>query len=223
MNLNSACDAVSKTIYNFSPYEIWDIVLSIISVIVSSVLTALIIRQTKKLNDKQQELDKMLNESQKELQQRQLKLDLYNYRRGIYINLAKIYDFTEFAKVMIVDDKSIKYEIAKNLANTTIKISKKFVEINSSEISSVLVEANCLFNTDISEKILCTNYNYKMLWIDLNELITLDKKMHSDKKYNMLLEEFVDDAKFRINEILATKDIIMDSIKTELDVSNLEK
>lgn len=224
MNLNSACDTVSKTICNLSPYEIWDIVLSIISVIVSSVLTALIIIQTKKLTKKQQELDKALNESQRELQQRQLKLDLYNYRREVYRNILKVYTFcinTQFF---------FEYENYKKLTPKTIeeyhRINEQMSYDNPAELSQILIEAKYLFPEDISDIILQIQKDFDTLLGDMNapqKLYNIMKEEQRQTKLAPLIEEKMTDAQNRVKSILDTKDFIIEKISSELDISKLEK
>lgn len=162
-------------------YEKLDIILSAVNFFVSAVLTIFIILQTKKLNDKQQELDKALNESQNELQQRQLKLDLYNYRRDVYVNLAKIYEFTKIAKVFLFDGEKDIYSNVPSKAESILRITGYIVRIDNSDVSSALAESNCLFSKEVSDKINYTNHNFAMIWITLNQLSNKKKIIKNNK------------------------------------------
>lgn len=204
-------------------YEKLDIILSAVNFFVSAVLTIFIILQTKKLNDKQQELDKALNESQNELQQRQLKLDLYNYRREVYVNLAKIYEFTKIAKVFLFDDEKDIYSNVPTKAKMILEITGYIVRIDNSDISSVLAESNCLFSKEISKHIDSINHDFEIMWIYLNQLANPKERQEQNDTIDTITKEMVDNLQFKIDQILKHKDFVMDSIKEELDVANLEK
>lgn len=210
-----------------SPYEVHDLVFSLLSIGITSLLTVLIIIQTKKLTKKQQELDKVLNESQRELQQRQLKLDLYNYRRDVYVNLAKIYKFTKIAKVFLFDGEKDIYSNVPSKAESILRITGYIVRIDNSDVSSALAESNCLFSKVVSDKINYTNHNFAMIWITLNQLSNKKEDNKEQQKQNKTedieIKEMVDDLKFQIGRIEKDKIFVMDSIKAELDVANLEK
>lgn len=210
-----------------STYEVHDLVFSLFSIGITSLLTVLIIIQTKKLTKKQQELDKVLNESQRELQQRQLKLDLYNYRRDVYVNLAKIYEFTKIANVFLFEDEKDIYSDVPAKAKSILEITGYIVRIDNSDVSSVLAESNCLFSEKISSEINFINHDFAMIWITLNQLSNKNEENKKQQKQNstegIVIKAMVNDLQFKIDQILKHKDTVMDNIKSELDVSNLEK
>lgn len=208
-------------------YEKLDIILSAVNFFVSAVLTIFIILQTNRLNKKQQKLDKALNESQRELQQRQLKLDLYNYRRDVYVNLANIYEFTKIANIFMFGVKKDIYSDASIEAKFILEIAGYIVKINNSDISSVLAESNFLFSDKVSNQINFIYHEFLKIWITLNQLSNKNEKNKEQQELNndidIVTKETVDDLKYRIDKILKHKDVVMNDIKSELDVSNLEK
>lgn len=210
-----------------SPYEVHNLVFSLFSIGITSLLTVLIIIQTKKLTKKQQELDKVLNESQRELQQRQLKLDLYNYRRDVYVNLAKIYEFTKIAKVFLFDGEKDIYSNVPAKAESILRVTGYIVRIDNSDVSSVLAESNCLFSEKISKQINFINHDFAMIWITLNQLSNRKDENKEQEEQNstedLIIRSMVNDLQFKIEQILNHKDTVMDDIKAELDVANLEK
>jgi|GEM_PF-2165024 len=88
-----------------STNESWLVVIiAFAEVVITTILTVKIIRQTKNLNDKQDEfeeknakeraaLDKQLNEQQLEMQRKQLRVDTFPYKREIYKNTFRIMEF----------------------------------------------------------------------------------------------------------------------------------
>ncbi len=77
----------------------WDIVngiTSIMGVIITSLLTFIIISQTHKLNLKQTQMEEKINSQQIQLIKRQIKVDSFPYKRDIYLNIFRIFEFTHF-------------------------------------------------------------------------------------------------------------------------------
>lgn len=205
-------------------YEILDIILSAVNFFVSAVLTIFIILQTKKLNDKQQELDKALNESQREIQQRQLKLDLYNYRREIYRNILKVYTFCGNTQFFF------EYEDYKKLTPKTIeeyhRINEQMSYDNPSELSQILIEAKYLYPEDISDIVLQIQKDFDTLLGDMNapkKLYNIMTEEERKTKLSPLIEKKMTDAQNRVKSILDTKEFIIERISSELDISKLEK
>jgi hypothetical protein len=60
------------------------IFIALSSLVITSFLTFLIIKQTKKLNRQQMQIEESINLKQIEIQKRQLRIDSYPYKREIY-------------------------------------------------------------------------------------------------------------------------------------------
>lgn len=217
-----------------SPYELHDLVFSLLSIGITTLLTVLII-QTNRLNKKQQKLDKTLNESQRELQlalnqsqrelqQRQLKLDLYNYRREVYRNILKVYTFCSNTQFFF------EYEDYKKLTPKTIekyhRINEQISYDNPSELSQILIEAKYLFPEDVSNIVLQIQKDFDTLLGDMNapkKLYNIITQEERKTKLSPLIEEKMTDAQNRVKSILDTKEFIIERISSELDISKLEK
>lgn len=207
-----------------SPYEVYDLVFSLLSIGITSLLTVLIIIQTKKLTKKQQELDKALNESQREIQQRQLKLDLYNYRREIYRNIIKIYRFCELSNLFFTycDYKKRKPDEIKKYYDRTEQLCYQ----NPTELSLILLESKYLLPEELSNIIFKIKVDFDELRGDMAAPQALCEIMTDEEKEKLLplqIKEKMIDAQMRIKSILNTKEFIIDRMSSELDISKLEK
>lgn len=86
-------EAVSNVVIN------WDALSAIgtcIGAIITAVLTYIIIHQTGRLNKEQAILEERMNEQQMALQKRQIKVDIFPYKRELFLNLFRVTDFTNF-------------------------------------------------------------------------------------------------------------------------------
>lgn len=124
-------------------YEISDIIFSAIGVISTFVLTIIIIAQTSKLNKKQQKLEKSINDSQLALQKRQLKLDMYAYRREMYINLISFFDFCDIIKQFVDKDFFHTLEMNENLM--VIKTMCQTYDVNFNKLNLICLEISNVF------------------------------------------------------------------------------
>jgi len=95
--------------------NVWDAVGAIgtcLGVIITSILTFIIIWQTGKINQKQIDLDRKLSEQQISLQKRQIRVDIFPYRREIYHNIFKVMEFSNFITTTLLtldlEDKTCK-------------------------------------------------------------------------------------------------------------------
>lgn len=77
----------------------WDAfsgIINMISVAISAILTYIIISQTRKISRNQNELEKKMNDQQMTIQKRQIRVDIFPYKREIYLNLFKVLEFANF-------------------------------------------------------------------------------------------------------------------------------
>lgn len=77
----------------------WDSVAAIgtcLGAIIMAILTYRIISQTNYLNQKQTEFEARINQEQLEMQKRQIRIDIFPYRRELYLNLSKVIAFSSF-------------------------------------------------------------------------------------------------------------------------------
>ena len=194
----------------------WGLIVSIGSFIVTTVLTIYIIRQTTRLNKRQQNLERMINQSQIEMQQRQLKLDVYEYRREVYLGLTKIFNLCSSIKRLMDELKIDAFEPDEFVLILENEMSENVGD--GSDIVYSLKESKHLFNAEIFNRIKIVDENFKAI---LSCITILNfQKGNGDYKFS---ENITKSGICYIKTICNEKEELIELLDKELDVSNLEK
>ena len=200
----------------------WDAVSAVgtwAGVIITSILTFIIIKQTGKINQRQIYLDKKLNEQQIELQKRQIKVDVFPYRREIYHNIFKVMEFSNFITTTL-----LKFE----LENMTCKqIYEMYNTLKNSYSIDVLNIVNSLreaqyilpnyISPTVSEIYTCFDETCSsfMIFNTIGDILT-DNQINEVKQHN------INRIKDNCNKINSKVGYIQSIMPNELNISNLD-
>ena len=206
---------------------LWEMIFTGVSALFTLVLTTIIIIQTSKLHKNQQnlerhieknqgELQKKLNQSQIEMQQRQIKLDVYKYRREVYLSLIKVFRFCDSIENAINTVKSIK-QSPSNFLQMLIINKKQYVEGNS-DFLDILLESKHLFDDIIYEKIKATTEYFNLI-LSCTAILEYNTK---DEDFDFAMQTMKSCIEC-IEKICEEKNILLQLLEHELNVSNLEK
>lgn len=184
------------------------------------ILTGIIIYQTSKNSRKQLELTKNINQQQKSIQKRQLKVDIYPYKREIYVHLTKVYEFTHTLNNLF-ERIDLKIKSGKDIFGIYQNLQKQFVP-DVFETLWRLRESKYIMPSS-----LCNNID--LIRTNFDEILTL---LYSFNLYaDILTPEEFDEIKISSLEkieasckiILSNRNLIESMIIEELNISNLEK
>lgn len=109
-----------------------------LGVIVTTILTYKIIKQTKsifenqvkweaKINRRQMDLQNELNEQQIEIQKRQIRVDLFHYKRELYVNLLKVIELSSHLTEGIVTFDNLYNKSCEELSVIYKSCKKQFI------------------------------------------------------------------------------------------------
>lgn len=204
--------------------EVVSLVLSAISIFITSILTFLILSQTKKINIQQMEFESSITKRQEELQKRQIHLESFPYKREIYSHVFTIFElchqFLELSKS--VDLYSKEPEKLKGLLDG---LQKSYIPDNRKTMWS-LREAEYILPRNISEVLLDVRKNYDSMCANLIYLDHFSKIMTE----NELINEFESIKKISIDNALDCcrsidnhAQFIERIMPEELSISNISK
>jgi uncharacterized membrane-anchored protein YhcB (DUF1043 family) len=165
-------------------WEIVSGVTSILSVIFTTILTFLIIRQTNRLTKIQQKTDadrfdyrvmmeKNINDSQLFMQNRQLMLDKFAYKLEIYEDVYKVMEFVNSLQNLILSLE--KDSMTGKQLTQAYLILKENTTPNQKEIMRNLLNSEVVFDEPIRGEILKLRTKYDKICSHLISLETVEK------------------------------------------------
>jgi hypothetical protein len=201
-------------------WEIISGVVSIIEVIISSLLTFIIIKQTYKLNKMQNAMEEKLNYQQSLLQKRQIKIDTFPYKRELYLNLFKVLEFSNF-----LTETLFKLDISNKSAADIYQIYKVAEENylgDSIEIVGSLRESEYILPLNISSTVVVINKTFDNICARFMVLGTLSKALTNEElqKTKTLNIDSIKEGCLLINSRVPFLQSIM---AKELDISTLDR
>lgn len=203
----------------------WDIASGIadwIGVVLTSILTFIIITQTQKLSKQQGELDRKLNEQQIEIQKRQIKLDVFPYKRDIYINLYKIIQFAKKTVSLTKDFLKIDAPVDIILMTSNgLYNDLKSIFSNSYETVLSLHEAKYILRAELSVKVLEISKEFEEVYNDLSRTNSqYSRELPKDvKEYLASMFWFT----LQTIESIKSKEDIIENLRNELNIAELYK
>lgn len=201
--------------------NIWlSIIISGLELIITAILTFIIIHQTNKNNDSIQKLEKQISEREAHLQQQQLKLELFPYKREIYRHLISIFSVCELYDFL---DKKIKLKEkdAQQLADIFDTICKQ-ADVNKQHIRKDLLESEYIFPERISIVIGEVAERFEELCASFSHLGTVEKMLTEQEKTTIMpemVEKTIIASKDNCTEILKCKRYLVNQIPADMDIS----
>ena len=201
--------------------SIWlGILISGFEMIITAVLTFIIIYRTKKNNDAVQKLEKQISDRDVDLQRKQLKLELFPYKREIYRHLISVFSFCEMYENL--DRKiSLKDKSAKQLYDIVDTIREQ-IGIDKNNIRKDLLESKYIFPERISAEIINLANRFEELFSSFSLLRTLDEQL-SEKEKEEILPEMIErtllTARKDYAEIEKCKSYLVNQILADMDIS----
>lgn len=210
------------TIYTFlvTNENIINLITNFLGMVFTISLTGIIISQTSKNSRKQLELTKNINQQQSSIQKRQIKVDIYPYKREIYVHLTKVYEFTNTLNDLL-ERIDLKIKSGKDIFGIYQNLQKQFVP-DVFETLWRLRESKYILPSSICNTIDVIRTNF-------DEIQTL---LYSFNLYSEILttEEFekikisnLEKIEASCKSILRKRNQIESQLIEELNISNLEK
>lgn len=187
-------------------------IISLIDVIITTVLTGVIIWQTYSLHKKQQELEERINNSQLEMQQKQLRLEIYNYRRTVYSHLIRVFDFcSRFQRLYDMFDE--KDDMVQKFL-LSFKVSCSDYSKWEFDFEEAINNAKHIFDNNLYLKI-------EEVFRSFEIVINIKEIAESDIKSGVNFVKYIVSESIKIIEsINIQKDTILDMLDEELNVSH---
>ena len=201
--------------------SIWlSILISGFEMIITAVLTFIIIYQTKKNNDAVQKLEKQISNRDVDLQRKQLKLELFPYKREIYRHLLSVFSFCEMYEDL--DRKiSLKDKSAKQLYDIVDTIREQ-MGIDKNNIRKDLLESKYIFPERIANEIINTANRFEEFSSSFSILRTMDDQLTEEEKEEIIpemIERTLLTARNNYVEIEKRKHYLINQILTDMDIS----
>lgn len=200
------------------------ICISFLSLVISSILTYLIIKQTHKLNKQQMQIEENINFKQLEMQKRQICIDSYPYKREIYCYVFAVlelcHQLQELYKTINFHSKDPVQllEIFKSLQEQYVPDTKKALWS--------MREAEYVLPKNISLSVIDIRKNYDSMCVHFTIPASVAKALTpSEIKTHMdeIKRDNINKAIVCCNKIIEHTSFIESIMPRELDISELSK
>jgi len=212
---------MEKIISWITENEVWlTVIISFASLIATIVLTVLIIRQTKKLNEKQSKMEETINEQQIILQKRQLSVDTFPYKREIYSYVYSIFEMCEAINTTVKNERLYDYDY--DQVNDYFSIIKDQYVPNMRKTIWCLRESEYILPDDISGTVLRIMNEFNEMCFCFQSLKVI-KKLATEQELDEIKKQHIDDGLRMCKEILKFVSFIESIMPTELDIATVNR
>lgn len=181
---------------------------AIISMLLTAFLTFLIIRQTRKLNMQQMELQK-----------RQIKITLFPYKRELYANLAKVFRLAGIIPMIVVVYKKDSYTCNQMKLNLEMIFANYLGDIQN--VSNNLKEVDYLLPRNIADEVKMISEKFNELCIDLILIRDLAEKCSTEQMSHEILDS-LSKMSLSCKIILAHEPSIINNISADISIGDLD-
>lgn len=209
--------------------------ISAFDVIITTILTALIIIQTSRINRKQQkaeeksakqqqEFEEKLNQQQIELQKRQIQVESFPYKRELYANTFAVFEFCH-AFQTTAEAAHLSQKTGKDIREAYGILCEQYVPDVKGTIWS-LWEAQYILPPEIAKVLLNIRSDFDQICSSLTVLETLERIMTEAElrdNFQGVKESNIENALQKCKSILSYMDYIEKALLTELNISGLSK
>ncbi len=195
-------------------------IINILGIVFTIILTGIIIFQTSKNSRKQLELTKNINQQQNSIQKRQIKLDIYPYKREIYVHITKVYEFTHTLN-QLFERIDLKNKSGKDIFGIYQGLQKQFI-LDVFETLWSLRESKYILPSSISNTIDDIRTNFDEIQSLLYSFNFYDNIL-TQEEFNEIKISNLEKIEASCKIILSNRNMIESQLIDELNISNLEK
>ncbi|MDO4543159.1 MAG: hypothetical protein Q4C01_01290 [Clostridia bacterium] len=209
---------------NSAVINLISVVIALLSLIVTSLLTVLIIKQTTHLNRKQVQMEQEINTQQVQMQKRQLCVDTYPYKREIYANLFAVFAVCQGLTQTVKLEQLLLMDCEK-----VFSYYKFIQEASVPDVKAVfwsLREAQFVMTTDISSAILEIRQKFDDMCGCFCSLDALSKVLKTEKlstELEKIKRHNVTQGLRLCNEILAYSDYMESVMPDAMNIGGIER
>ena len=183
--------------------------IALANVLLTTVLTAIIIRQTNRLNKQQLAFERDNHQRALDLQKRQIQIETFPYKREIYSNVFAIFECCHFLK-----DLSTKIDL-------TQKTGKEL-----SDMFSLTCKAEYILPANIAIPVLEIRSCFDKVCANFNCLASIESILTSDELQTLfqgIKEDNVYSALSNCDKILSYVSYIESIMPVEINIANLNR
>lgn len=198
--------------------------IAFLSLVITSILTFLIIKQTKKLNRQQLEIEESINLKQIEMQKRQICVDSYPYKREIYCHVFAVLELCHQMQDLLKSVNLYSKNSTEILEFFNI-LQEQYVPESKKALWSMR-EAEYVLPENISQAVIDIRKNYDSMCshftapASISKVLTpheMETQIEEIKRHNIY------EAIECCNKIIKHTSFIESVMPSELNISNLSK
>lgn len=200
------------------------ICISFLSLMVSSILTFLIIKQTKTLNNQQMQIEENLNLKQIEMQKRQIRVDSYPYKREIYCYVFAVLELCHQLQDLI-KSVNLKSKDPAQLLEFFKILQEQYVPDTQKALWGMR-EAEYVLPKNISLAVIDIRKNYDSMCAHFTAPASVAKVLtpyEMETQIDEIKQHNIDEAIACCNKIVKHTSFIESIMPSELDISELSK
>ena len=200
------------------------ICISFLSLVISSILTFLIIKQTKNLNKQQIQIEEKINLKQIEMQKRQIRIDSYPYKREIYCSVFTVLELCHQLQHLLKSVNLQSKDPAQIFEFFNI-LQEQYVPDTKKALWSMR-EAEYVLPKNISSTVIDIRKNYDSMCTHFTAPASIAKVLtpyEMETKIEEIKRHNIDEAIACCNRIVKHTSFIENIMPLELDISELSK
>lgn len=194
------------------------------SLVITSLLTFLIIKQTKKLNRQQLEIEESINHKQIEMQKRQICVDSYPYKREIYCHVFAVLELCHQMQDLLKSVNLYSKNSTEILEFFNI-LQEQYVPESKKALWSMR-EAEYVLPENISLAVIDIRKNYDSMCAHFTAPASISKVLTTQEMETQIEEikrHNIDEAIECCNKIVKHTSFIESVMPSELNISKLSK
>lgn len=198
--------------------------IAFLSLVITSILTFLIIKQTKKLNRQQLEIEESINLKQIEMQKRQICVDSYPYKREIYCHVFAVLELCHQMQDLLKSVNLYSKNSTEILEFFNI-LQEQYVPESKKALWSMR-EAEYVLPENISLAVIDIRKNYDSMCAHFTAPASISKVLTTHEMETQIEEikrHNIDEAIECCNKIVKHTSFIESVMPTELNISKLSK
>ena len=198
--------------------------IAIVDVLFTTILTGIIIFQTSALSKRQHMFEEATAKKESELQQRQLQVETYPFKREIYANTFAIFECCRLLKNL-----SQKIDLTNKTGEQLSVIVSSICKVYIPDLKATLWnlrESEYVLPDNISKSLLDIRTRFDLLYSNLHGLGALESLMTEIELQTVFIETKKGNIATALNEcdkILSYRDFIESILPKELNIANINK